>query len=64
MRANITYISGDYVLDPDGVQGESPFTVNCDMTDKEGIGVTVLTPDDENRTLVVGYIKKNWKLPT
>ena len=29
-----------------------PFKVFCDMTDKGGIGVTVISHDSENRTLV------------
>ena len=32
-----------------------PFKVFCDMTDKGGIGVTVVSHDSENRTLVDGY---------
>ena len=48
-------ISGDYVIDPDGVQGENPFSVYCNMTDKEGIGVTVVSHDSENRTHVNGF---------
>ena len=48
-------ISGDYVIDPDGVQGENPFSVYCNMTDKEGIGVTVVSHDSESRTHVNGF---------
>ena len=32
-----------------------PFKVFCDMTDKGGIGVTVVSHDSENRTLVDGF---------
>ena len=32
-----------------------PFKVFCDMTDKGGIGVTVISHDSENRTLVDGF---------
>ena len=32
-----------------------PFKVFCDMTDKDGIGVTVVSHDSENRTLVDGF---------
>ena len=28
--------SGSYVIDPDGEGGYEPFTVHCDMTDKNG----------------------------
>ena len=42
--------SGDYVIDPDGEGGLAPFTVFCDMTDKSGVGVTVISHDSESRT--------------
>ena len=32
-----------------------PFKVFCDMTDKDGIGVTVVSHDSESRTLVDGF---------
>lgn len=41
--------SGNYIIDPDGEGGLAPFTVYCDMTDKKGIGVTVINHDSENR---------------
>ena len=44
--------SGDYVIDPDGEGGLAPFTVFCDMTDKSGVGVTVISHDSESRTYV------------
>ena len=47
--------SGSYVIDPDGDGSYEPFTVHCDMTDKNGVGVTVVGHDSENRTLVKGY---------
>ena len=47
--------SGSYVIDPDGDGGNEPFNVFCDMTDKNGVGVTVVGHDSEARTLVVGY---------
>lgn len=40
--------SGNYIIDPDGEGGLAPFTVYCDMTDKKGIGVTVINHDSEN----------------
>ena len=43
--------SGSYVIDPDGEGGYEPFTVHCDMTDKNGVGVTVVGHDSEQRTL-------------
>ena len=47
--------SGSYDIDPDGEGGYEPFTVYCDMTDKNGVGVTVVGHDSEQRTLVKGY---------
>ena len=47
--------SGSYVIDPDGEAGYEPFTVHCDMTDKNGVGVTVVGHDSETRTFVNGY---------
>ena len=55
VKANIIDISGDYLIDPDGVLGEDPFPVYCNMTDKGGVGVTVVSHDSENRTQVKGY---------
>ena len=43
-----------YVIDPDGEGGLPPFNVTCDMNDKNGVGVTVISHDSENRTLVDG----------
>ena len=48
-------LSGNYVIDPDGSGGLAPFTVYCDMTDKNGVGVTVISHDGESRTYVKGY---------
>ena len=46
--------SGNYVIDPDGEGGLLPFNVTCDMNDKNGVGVTVISHDSESRTLVDG----------
>ena len=46
--------NGTYVIDPDGDGDEPPYHVTCDMTDKNGVGVTVISHDSENRTLVDG----------
>ncbi|XP_068677027.1 uncharacterized protein [Montipora foliosa] len=51
-------LSGNYVIDPDGPGGLEPFTVYCDMTDKNGVGVTVISHDSESRTYV--YNGKTW----
>ena len=47
--------SGHYVIDPDEEGMLSPFTVYCNMTDMNGVGVTVISHDSENRTRVKGY---------
>jgi len=44
--------SGNYIIDPDGKGGVAPFSVYCDMSDKEGVGVTVISHDSESRTHV------------
>ena len=54
VKQSICDASGDYVIDPDGELGEDPFTVYCNMTDKGGVGVTVVSHDSESRTLVKG----------
>ena len=33
----------------------APFSVYCDMNDKNGVGVTVISHDSENRTRVKGF---------
>ena len=55
LKANISDVSGDYLIDPDGDLGEDPFPVYCNMTDKGGVGVTVVSHNSENRTQVIGY---------
>ena len=47
--------SGSYLIDPDRKGNLAPFYVTCDMIDKNGVGVTVISHDSENRTLVDGY---------
>ena len=44
-----------YIIDPDG-EGSLPplYDVTCDMSDKNGVGVTVISHDSETRTLVDG----------
>ena len=44
--------SGSYIIDPDGKGGVTPFSVYCDMSDKGGVGVTVISHDSESRTHV------------
>ncbi|XP_068726887.1 uncharacterized protein [Montipora capricornis] len=52
IRKYVTILSGNYAIDPDGPGGLEPFTVYCDMTDKNGVGVTVISHDSERRTYV------------
>ena len=49
--------SGAHLIDPDGKGKLAPFNVICNMTDKNGIGVTVIIHNSENRTLVDGCEK-------
>ena len=46
---------GNYSIDPDGEGGLEPFTAYCDMTDKNGVGVTVISHDSESETHVKNY---------
>ncbi|XP_066021883.1 neurexin-4-like [Pocillopora verrucosa] len=50
--------SGPCTIYPDGEGGSQPYNVTCNMTDKNEIGVTVVSHDSENRTLVNGYEEK------
>ena len=45
-------VSGTYIIDPDGEGGLAPFTVYCNMTDKNGVGVSDISHDSERRTHV------------
>ena len=58
VKASISDVSGDYLIDPDGVLGKDPFPVYCNMTEKGGVGVTVVGHDMENRTQEIGYEKR------
>ena len=53
-KAHPTATSGYYIIDPDGEGDLEPFSVYCDMTVKNGVGVTVISHDSESRTLVTG----------
>ena len=46
--------SGSYDINHDGEEGVTPFTVDCDMSDKNNVGVTVISHDSEDKTLVNG----------
>ena len=53
--SNSSLPSGFYVINPGFENGVTPFTVYCNMTDKNGVGVTVISHDSETRTLVHGF---------
>ena len=53
IRKYASSVSGNYVIDPDGEGGQASFSVYCDMTDKNGVGVTVISHDSESRTHVL-----------
>ncbi|XP_022796335.1 uncharacterized protein LOC111334787 [Stylophora pistillata] len=55
IRKYASSISRNYVIDPDGEGGLAPFTVYCDMSDKNGVGVTVISHNSESRTYVRGH---------
>ena len=55
MRKYVSSSSRNYVIDPDGAGGLAQFTVYCDMSDKNGVGMTVVSHDSESRTLVDRY---------
>ena len=54
IRKYVSSVSGNYIIDPDDKGGLAPFTVYCDMSDKNGVGVTVISHDSESRTHVIG----------
>ncbi|CAH3184247.1 unnamed protein product [Porites evermanni] len=55
--------SGNYITDPDGKGGVAPFSVYCDMSDKGGVGVTVISHDSERRTYVGNIPGCEWTNP-
>ena len=57
-KGDPTTESGNYNIDPDGEGDLEPFSVYCDMTNKNGVGVTVISHDSESRTIVDGYEDK------
>ena len=46
-------VSKTYYFIPGGL---APFAVYCDMRDKNGVGVTVISYDSEERALVSGFV--------
>ena len=58
IRKYVCSVSGNCVIDPDGEGGQAPFSVFRDMTDKSGVGVTVIGHNSESRTHVSGYTSR------
>ena len=56
-KLDLTAENGSYLIDPDGEGRWPPFNVTCDMTDKNAVGVTVISHNSEDRTLVDGFEK-------
>ena len=54
-KSNSSAPSGFYVISPGIQTGVTPFTVFCNMTEKNGVGVTVISHDSEDRTSVLGF---------
>ena len=52
IKEYVSSVSGNYLIDPDGKGALAPFSVHCDMKDKNRIGVTVVSHDSESRTYV------------
>ena len=50
-------ISGHYNIDPDGEERGKYFVAYCDMVDKDGVGVTIISHDKETRERVTGCNK-------
>ena len=48
--------SGSYVIDPDGEGGCESIIVFCNMTDKNGAGVTVIGHDSEKELRLVDLL--------
>lgn len=59
LRKYVGTTSGNYVIDPDGVGPLASFTAYCDMSDKNGVGLTVISHDSETRTYVTANSNKN-----
>ena len=59
IKKYVNSVSGNYVIDPDGEGGLAPFSVLCDMTDKSGVGVTVISHDSESYSRDIHYTGAN-----
>ncbi|CAH3150668.1 unnamed protein product, partial [Porites lobata] len=52
-----------YIINPDGSEGLTPSVVYCTITDKNGVGVTIVSHDSENRMLLIrSFIRTRWSL--
>ena len=54
IRKFVTTISGSYIIDPSGADDVAPFVVYCNMSERDGDGITVISHDSEDRILVDG----------
>ena len=54
-KSDPTAKSGNYIIDPDGEGCQEGFSVYCDITDKNGVDVTVISHHRESRKHVTGY---------
>ena len=55
LRKHPSTTNGNHYIYPQGLPTSPSVQVYCDMTSKNGIGVTVFGHDSESRTLVKGY---------
>ena len=47
-------VTGKYLIDPDGLEGQAPFNAQCVMDEHNG-PLTVVHHNQEERTRVVGF---------
>ena len=55
LKKHPSTISGNHYINPQELRPSALVQVYCDMTSKNGVGVTVIGHDSESRTLVKGY---------
>ena len=55
IRKHVSSVSENYIINPDGDGGLAPFSVYCDTSDKNGVGVTVISHNSQSRTLLDGH---------
>ena len=55
LKKHPSTISGNHYINPQELRPSALVQVYCDMTSKNGVGVTVIGHDSESRTFVNGY---------